>query len=102
MPANIITQGSGTIVNCPVTSAVKPSTAAGDTPPIGTMLIRLNDRSPVAPITPAGMSGPPVYVTVLLSSAPVRDGVVPPEVAVWTSGLPGADQAAQHAVHEGR
>ena len=24
------------------------------------------------------------------------------EVAVWTSGLPGADQAAQHTVHEGR
>ena len=44
----------------------------------------------------------PAIGPVLLSSAPVRDGVVPPEVAVWTSGLPGADQAAQHAVHEGR
>ena len=44
----------------------------------------------------------PAVGPVLLSSAPVVDGVVPPEVAVWTSGLPGADQAAQHAVHEGR
>ena len=44
----------------------------------------------------------PAVGPVLLSSAPVVDGVVPPEVAVWTSGLPGADQAAQHAMHEGR
>lgn len=44
----------------------------------------------------------PAVGPVLLGSAPVVDGVVPPEVAVWTSGRPGADQAAQHAVHEGR
>jgi alpha-glucosidase len=37
---------------------------------------------------------------VLLSSAPVADGLVPPDTAVWTSGLPGADQAAQHTVDE--
>ena len=44
----------------------------------------------------------PAVGPVLLSSAPVVDGVVPPEVAVWTSGLPGAEQGDQHAVHEGR
>jgi alpha-glucosidase len=32
---------------------------------------------------------------VLLGSVPVVDGLVPPDAAVWTSGLPGADQAAQ-------
>jgi hypothetical protein len=43
----------------------------------------------------------PVIGPVLLASAPILDGLLPPHAAVWTSGLPGADQAAQHTVHEG-
>jgi hypothetical protein len=44
----------------------------------------------------------PAIGPVLLSSAPVVDGLVPPQAAVWTSGLPGVDQAAQYTVYEGR
>ena len=43
----------------------------------------------------------PVIGPALLSSVAVVDGLLPPEAAVWTSGLPGAEQAAQHALHEG-
>ena len=43
----------------------------------------------------------PVIGPVLLASEPIVDGLLPPQAAVWTSGLPGADQAAQHTVHEG-
>jgi hypothetical protein len=46
---------------------------------------------------PVPMIGP-----VLLSSEPVVDGLLPPQAAAWTSGLPGVDQAAQYTVHEGR
>lgn len=44
----------------------------------------------------------PAIGPVLLASEPVVDGLVPPQAAVWTSGLPGVDQAAQYAVYEGR
>jgi glycosidase len=44
----------------------------------------------------------PVIGPVLLSSAAIVDGLLPSDAAVWTSGLPGVDQAAQHALHEGR
>ena len=44
----------------------------------------------------------PVIGPVLLSSAPVLNGLLLPDAAMWASGLPGADQAAQHAVYEGR
>ena len=43
----------------------------------------------------------PVIGPVLLASEPIVNGLLPPQAAVWTSGLPGADQAAQHTVHEG-
>jgi hypothetical protein len=43
----------------------------------------------------------PVIGPVLLASEPIVVGLLPPQAAVWTSGLPGADQAAQHTVHEG-
>jgi hypothetical protein len=43
----------------------------------------------------------PVIGPVLLASAPIADGVLSPLAAVWTSGLPGVDQAAQYTVHEG-
>ena len=42
----------------------------------------------------------PVIGPVLLASEPIIDGLLPRQAAVWTSGLPGADQAAQHTVHE--
>ena len=32
----------------------------------------------------------------------VVDGLLPPQSAAWTSGLPGVDQAAQYTVYEGR
>jgi hypothetical protein len=44
----------------------------------------------------------PAIGPVLLASEPVVDGLVPPQAAVWTSGLPGVDQAAQYTVYEGR
>jgi hypothetical protein len=44
----------------------------------------------------------PVIGPVLLSSEPIVDGLLPPQAAVWTSGLPGIDQAAQYTVYEGR
>jgi hypothetical protein len=44
----------------------------------------------------------PAIGPVLLSSEPVVDGLVLPQTAVWTSGLPGVDQAAQYTVYEGR
>ncbi len=43
----------------------------------------------------------PVIGPVLLASEPVVDDLLPAQAAVWTSGLPGVDQAAQYAVHEG-
>ena len=43
----------------------------------------------------------PVIGPVLLASAPIVQGLLPPQAAVWTSGLPGVDQAAQYTVHEG-
>ena len=43
----------------------------------------------------------PVIGPVLLASEPIVDELLPPQAAVWTLGLPGADQAAQHTVHEG-
>jgi hypothetical protein len=43
----------------------------------------------------------PVIGPVLLASEPIVDDLLAPRVAVWTSGLPGVDQAAQYAVHEG-
>ena len=43
----------------------------------------------------------PVIGPVLLASEPIVDGLLPPRAAVWTSGLPGADQAAKHNVHDG-
>ena len=43
----------------------------------------------------------PVIGPVLLASEQIVDGLLPPQAAVWTSGLPGVDQAAQHAVYEG-
>ena len=43
----------------------------------------------------------PVIGPVLLASEPIVDGLLPRQAAVWTSGLPGVDQAAQYAVHEG-
>jgi hypothetical protein len=49
------------------------------------------------------LSGHPVPVIgpVLLASEPIVDDLLPSQAAVWTSGLPGVDQAAQYAVHEG-
>jgi hypothetical protein len=44
----------------------------------------------------------PVIGPVLLASEPVVDGLLLPQAAVWTSGLPGVDQAAQYTVYEGR
>ena len=44
----------------------------------------------------------PVIGPVLLSSEPVVEELLPPQAAVWTSGLPGVDQAAQYTVYEGR
>jgi hypothetical protein len=43
----------------------------------------------------------PVIGPVLFASAPIVDGLLPSNAAVWTSGLPGVDQGAQYAVHEG-
>ena len=43
----------------------------------------------------------PVIGPVLLATEPVVDDLLPPLAAVWTSGLPGVDQAAQHTVYEG-
>jgi hypothetical protein len=43
----------------------------------------------------------PAIGPVLLASEPVVDGFVSPQAAVWTSGLPGVDQAAQYTVYEG-
>ena len=43
----------------------------------------------------------PVIGPVLLASAPIVHELLPPQAAVWTSGLPGVDQAAQYTVHEG-
>jgi hypothetical protein len=43
----------------------------------------------------------PVIGPVLLASVPIVDGLLPSDAAVWTSGLPGVDQAAQYTVHEG-
>ena len=44
----------------------------------------------------------PVNGPVLISSSPVVDGLLAPDAAVWTSGLPGGDNAAQHTVDEVR
>jgi hypothetical protein len=44
----------------------------------------------------------PVIGPVLLASEPVVDGLLPPQAAAWTSGLPGVDQAAQYTVYESR
>jgi glycosidase len=40
----------------------------------------------------------PANGPVLISSSPVVDGLLAPDAAVWTSGLPGGDNAAQHTV----
>ena len=42
----------------------------------------------------------PVNGPVLISSSPVVDGLLGPDAAVWTSGLPGGDNAAQYTVDE--
>ena len=44
----------------------------------------------------------PVIGPVLLASEQIVDGLLPSQAAVWTSGLPGVDQAAQYTVYEGR
>ena len=51
------------------------------------------------PLRPAGAGG---RAGAAQQRAGASTGWCRPEVAVWTSGLPGADQAAQHTVHEGR
>ena len=44
----------------------------------------------------------PLIGPVLLASEPIGYGLLSPQAAAWTSGLPGADQAAQYAVYESR